>query len=113
MRPDRFGIVTTAAEPPGGCRRHTGMLNTLSLNRRSATGLAHTIRRAAGLAIGGVMLAGGMLLAGCSGSSASSAGSASGVAAPPAAAAAPGIGAPAAGAAQQRLGAAGQRGNHG
>ena len=104
MRPDRFGIVTTAAEPPGGCRRHTGMLNTLSLNRRSARA-GRTRFGAAGLAIGGVMLAGAMLLAGCSGSSASSAGwPASGVAAPAAAAAAPGIGGPAAGAANSALG---------
>ncbi len=50
------------------------------------------------------MLAGGMLLAGCSGSSASSAATASGVAAPTAAAAAPGIGAAASGAANRALG---------
>ncbi len=50
------------------------------------------------------MLAGGMLLAGCSGSSAGSAASASGVAAPTAAAAAPGIGGPASGVANSALG---------
>ena len=50
------------------------------------------------------MLAGAMLLAGCSGSSASSAATASGVAAPTAAAAAPGIGAAASGAANRALG---------
>jgi hypothetical protein len=54
-----------AAEPPGQGRRHTGMLNRLSVNRR------------AGVAIGGAVLMGGMLLAGCSGGAASSAGSAS------------------------------------
>jgi hypothetical protein len=80
------------------------MLNTLSLNRRSARAGRARFGAAAGLAIGGVMLAGGMLLAGCSGSSASSAGSASGVAAPAAAADAPGIGGPAAGAANSALG---------
>jgi Domain of unknown function (DUF4349) len=75
VRPGRCGIVTAAAEPPGGCRRHKGMLNTLSLNRR----LGRTrLGAVAGLAIGGAMLAGGMLaggmlLAGCSASSASSA----------------------------------------
>jgi Domain of unknown function (DUF4349) len=59
------------------------------------------------LAIGGVMLAGGMLLAGCSGSSASSSGTAAGsavVAAPTAAAAAPGIGALPSGAARSASG---------
>jgi Domain of unknown function (DUF4349) len=102
VRPGRCAIVTMAAEPPGGRRRHTGMWNTLSSNRRSArTGPARLgaaaggpgkfgaaaggpgkfgaaaggpgkFGAAAGLAIGGAMLAGGMLLAGCSGSSASS-----------------------------------------
>jgi Domain of unknown function (DUF4349) len=69
------------------------MVNTLSLNHRSAR-TGRTRFGAAGLAIGGVMLAGGMLLAGCSGSSASSAASASGVGAPAAAALAPSAGAP-------------------
>jgi Domain of unknown function (DUF4349) len=81
VRPGRCAIVTTAAEPQAGRRRHNGMLNILSLNRRAArTRSAAT----AGLAIGGLMLAGGMLLAGCSGSSASSgsASAGSGIAAP-------------------------------
>ncbi len=51
------------------------MWNTLSLNRRSARTGRTRFGAAAGLAIGGTMLAGGMLLAGCSGSSASSAAS--------------------------------------
>jgi hypothetical protein len=68
------------------------MLNTLSLNRRSAR--ARRIRSgAAALAIGGTLLAGGMFLAGCSGSSASSsaaaAGSGAAAAAPQGAMAAP------------------------
>jgi hypothetical protein len=50
------------------------------------------------------MLAGGMLLAGCSGGSASSADSAAGVAAPTAEAAAPGVGLPASGAARSAAG---------
>jgi hypothetical protein len=106
VRPGRCGIVTTATEPPGGCRRHTGMLNTRSLNRGSAR-TGRTRFGVAGLAIGGVMLAGGMLLAGCSGSSASSSGTAAGsavVAAPTAAAAAPGIGALPSGAARSASG---------
>ncbi len=96
VRPGRCGIVTTAAEPSGAGRRHNGMLNTLSLYRRSTRTGRTRFGAAAGLAIGGAMLAGGMLLAGCSGSSASSAAisSGSGVAAPSAAAAARGIGAP-------------------
>jgi len=100
-RPGRCGIVTTAAEPPGAGRRHNGMLNTLSLYRRSARTGRTRFGAAAGLAIGGAMLAGGMLLAGCSGSSASSAAasSGSGIAAPSAAASARGIAAPAAGSA--------------
>ena len=53
------------------------MLNTLSLNRRTA----RTRPGAAALAIGGAMLAGGLFLAGCSGSSAGSSGAAN----PPAA----------------------------
>ena len=73
VRPGRCGIVTTAAEPPGAGRRHNGMLNTLSLYRRSARTGRTRFGAAAGLAIGGAMLAGGMLLAGCSGSSAGSA----------------------------------------
>jgi hypothetical protein len=80
------------------------MLNTLSLNRRSARAGRTRFGAATGLAIGGVMLAGGMLLAGCSGSSASSVAAASGVAAPTAAAAAPGLGAAASGAANRALG---------
>jgi len=65
------------------------MLNTLSLYRRSARTGRTRFGAAAGLAIGGAMLAGGMLLAGCSGSSASSvaASSGSGIAAPSASAA--------------------------
>ena len=71
VRPGRCRIVTTATEPPCGCPRHNGMLKTLSLNRRSAR--TRRIRFcAAGLAIGGAMLAGGIFLTGCSGSSASS-----------------------------------------
>jgi hypothetical protein len=93
VRPGRCAIVTTAAEPPGGRRRHNGMLNRLSLNRRAAR---TRFGAAAGLAIGGAMLAGGMLLAGCSGSAASSAAASSGfgIAAPSAAAAAPAAGVP-------------------
>jgi len=68
--PGRCEIVTTAAEPAGAGRRHNGMVNTLSLNRRPGR---TRLGAAAGLAIGGAMLAGGMLLAGCSGSSAGSA----------------------------------------
>jgi hypothetical protein len=79
------------------------MWNTLSLNRRSAR-TRRTRFGAAGLAIGGVMLAGGMLLAGCSAGSASSAASAAGVAAPTAEAAAPGVGLPASGAANSATG---------
>jgi hypothetical protein len=52
------------------------MLNTLSLNRRSAR-TGRTRPRAAALAIGGAMLAGGLFLAGCSANSASSSGAAS------------------------------------
>ena len=52
------------------------MLNTLSLNRRSARTRRTRFGAAAGLVIGGAALAGGMLLAGCSGSSSSSASSA-------------------------------------
>ena len=69
------------------------MWNTLSLNRRSAR-TRRTRFGAAALAIGGVMLAAGMLLAGCSATSASSAASAAGVAAPTAEAIAPSAGAP-------------------
>jgi hypothetical protein len=68
------------------------MRNTLSLNRWSAR-TRRTRFGAAALAIGGVMLAAGMLLAGCSATSASSAASGSAVAAPTAAALAPGAGA--------------------
>jgi hypothetical protein len=82
------------------------MLNTLSLNRRSARTGRTRFGAAVGLAIGGAMLAGGMLLAGCSGSSANSAASApgSGMAAPSAAAAVPGIAVPAAGSARSATG---------
>jgi Domain of unknown function (DUF4349) len=66
------------------------MPNTLSLNRRPAR-TVRTRPGAAALAIGGVMLAGGLFLAGCSGSASSS----GGVAFPPApgtaARAAPGV----------------------
>ena len=79
------------------------MWNTLSLNRRSAR-TRHIRFGAAALAIGGVMLAGGMLLAGCSATSASSGASAAGVAAPTAASLAPGAGAPAAGDANSATG---------
>jgi len=72
-RPGRCGIVTTAAEPCGGRRRHNGMLSTTSLNRRSALIRRTRFAAAAGLVVGGGMLAGGMLLAGCSASSAGSA----------------------------------------
>ena len=51
------------------------MLNTLSLNRRSARTGRIRFGAAAGLAIGGTVLAGGILLAGCSSTSASSAAS--------------------------------------
>jgi hypothetical protein len=63
------------------------MLNTLSLNRRSARAGRTRLGAAAGLAIGGAMLAGGFMLAGCSGSAASSvaASSAQGAAVPSAA----------------------------
>ena len=78
------------------------MLNTLSLNRRSARTGRTRFSAAAGLAIGGAMLAGGILLAGCSGSSASSAGSAAAerAAAVPSAPAAGPAGQPASGAGQ-------------
>jgi Domain of unknown function (DUF4349) len=76
VRPCRCAIVTTAVEPPGARPRQTRMLNTLSLNRRSAR-TERTRSGAAALAIGGAMLAGGLFLAGCSGSSASSSGAAS------------------------------------
>jgi hypothetical protein len=89
-----------APQPPGAGRRHNGMLNTLSLYRRSAR---TRFGAAAGLAIGGAVLAGGMLLAGCSGSSADSAASSSGTA-PSAEAAAPGIAAPAGGPARSAAG---------
>jgi hypothetical protein len=89
VRPGRCAIVTAAAEPPGECRRHTGMLNTLSLTRRSARTGRRRFGAAAGLAIGGAALVGGMLLAGCSGSSASSASSSSGQGSAQGAAAAP------------------------
>jgi Domain of unknown function (DUF4349) len=83
------------------------MRNTLSLNRRFArTGRAQ-FGAAATLAIGGVMLAGGTLLAGCSATSASSAASAasaSGVAAPAAQALAPGAGGPGSSAASSATG---------
>jgi len=110
MRPGRCGIVTTAAEPPGTGARHNGMLNTLSSYRRFARTGRTRFGAAAGLAIGGAMLAGGMLLAGCSGNSAGSAASSSGsgVAAP--SAAARGIAAPAAGSASS---AGGQPANTG
>ena len=67
-----------AEEPSCGCPRHIGMLNTLSLNRRSARAGRARIGAAACLAIGGAMLAGGILLAGCSASSASSAAASAG-----------------------------------
>ena len=73
------------------------MLNTLSLNRRSARAGRTRIGAAAVLAVGGATLAGGLLLAGCSSNSAASSSAASnaeGVAVPSAAGAA----APAAGA---------------
>ena len=78
------------------------MWNTLSLNRRSARTGRTRFGAAAGLAIGGTMLAGGMLLAGCSGSSASSAASstAEGASVPSAA----GVAAPEAGSATNALG---------
>ncbi|HUB20961.1 MAG TPA: DUF4349 domain-containing protein [Streptosporangiaceae bacterium] len=69
------------------------MLNTLSLNRRSARTGRTRFGAAAGLAIGGATLAGGLLLAGCSGSSAASGTAASGTAASaPSAAALPVVG---------------------
>jgi Domain of unknown function (DUF4349) len=112
VRPGRCEIVTVAAEPPGERRRHTGMLNTLSLNRRSTRTRRIRFGAAAGLGIGGVMLALGMLVTGCSGSSASSASSAaegsvaagSAVPAPSAAALAPAAGVPASGAANSASG---------
>ena len=96
VRPGRCGIVTARAEPAAGRRRHNGMLNTLSSPRTKRIRFG-----AAGLAIGGAMLAGGMLLAGCSGGAASSA-SAQGVSAP--SAAARGIAVPTAGAASSASG---------
>jgi hypothetical protein len=62
------------------------MLNTPSLNRRSARTRRTPFGAAAGLAIGGATLAGGLLLAGCSGSSAGSAASGTAASAPSAAA---------------------------
>jgi hypothetical protein len=70
------------------------MVNTLSLNRRSAQTRRTRFGAAAGLAIGGAMLAGGMLVAGCSSTSASSGASSAAPAAVPSAAhaaAAPGF----------------------
>jgi Domain of unknown function (DUF4349) len=90
VRPGRCAIVTTAAEPPGGCRRHNGMLHRMSLTSRSAR---TRFGAAAGLVLGGAMLAGGTLLAGCSGSSAASSSGAV-AAAPPSAAAVPAAGLP-------------------
>jgi Domain of unknown function (DUF4349) len=83
------------------------MRNTLSLNRRFARTRRPRFGAAATLAIGGVMLAGGTLLAGCSATSASSAASAasaSGVAAPAAQALAPGAGGPGSSAASSATG---------
>jgi Domain of unknown function (DUF4349) len=83
------------------------MRNTLSLNRRFARTRRAQFGAAATLAIGGVMLAGGTLLAGCSATSASSAASAasaSGVAAPAAQALAPGAGGPGSSAASSATG---------
>jgi hypothetical protein len=83
------------------------MRNTLSLNRRFARTRRARFGAAATLAIGGVMLAGGTLLAGCSATSASSAASAasaSGVAAPAAQALAPGAGGPGSSAASSATG---------
>jgi hypothetical protein len=97
-RPGRCGIVIAAAEPPGGCRRHNGMLSILSSNRRPTRTGPTRFGAAAGLVIGGTVLAGGMLLAGCSASSASSS-PASGHAAP--GGAAPAAAAPAPNAAGQ------------
>jgi hypothetical protein len=99
VRPGRCGIVTAAAEPPGGGRRHNGMLNTLSLNRRP-TRTRRTRFAAASLAIGGGILAGGLLLSGCSGSSAASS-SAQGAAVPAAGAAAAPVASSAASSASQ------------
>ena len=107
VRPGRCWIVTTAAEPPCGGPRHNGMLNTLSLNRRSARTGRTLFGAAAGLAIGGTMLAGGILLAGCSGGSSSSA-AAQGEALPSAAGAVAAPAASAAGPAGQSASAAGQ-----
>ena len=103
-RPGRCEIVISAAEPPGGRFRPTGMWNALSLNRRSAR-TRRTLFGAAGLTLSGVMLAGGMLLAGCSGSSASSSATSEGVAAPTAEGAASyAAGVPASGAAKSAAG---------
>ena len=99
VRPGRCGIVTTAAEPPCGCPRHNGMVNTPSLNRRPARTRIGAV--AAGLAIGGAMLAGGILLAGCSGSSAASSAGVQAGAVPSAAGA---VAAPAAGSAASGAG---------
>ena len=68
------------------------MLNTPSLNRRPAGTGRTRFGAAAGLAIGGATLAGGMLLAGCSGSSSSSSGATGTVASVPSAAALPAAG---------------------
>jgi hypothetical protein len=79
------------------------MLNTLGLNRRPAR---TRFGAAAGLAVGGAMLAGGMLLAGCTGSSSGSASASSGLGAreaAPSAAAVP-AGVPAAGSASSASG---------
>jgi hypothetical protein len=82
------------------------MLNTLSLSRRSAQTGRTRFGAAAGLAIGGAMLAGGMFVAGCSSTSASSGASSAlpaSVPSPAHAAAAPGI-APAGSAAGKQAG---------
>ncbi len=77
VRPGRCVIVTAGGNRSRDARRHIGMLNTRSLNGRSARA-RHTRFGAAGLVVAGTMLGGALLLAGCSGNSASSSAASSG-----------------------------------
>jgi hypothetical protein len=69
--------VTRAAEPRGCCRRHIGMLNAQGLKGRSAQ-TWRTRFGVAGLVAVAAVLGGALVLAGCSGSSASGSAAASG-----------------------------------
>jgi Domain of unknown function (DUF4349) len=84
------------------------MSNALSLNRRSARTRRTRFGAAAGLAIGGTMLAGGIVLAGCSSTSGSLAASSAAQRAVAVPSAAGAMGAPAAGSAGQSASSTGQ-----